>query len=154
MKPKIARSILSKITAQVVMKNNQQKMRFVAVGGFNTLIDIGLLFALKTLGLPVITANLISTTIAFCFSFFANKKYTFKSTDTNVKREIILFTIVTLFGLWVLQSVIIKLLTTIAPQELSDDPVLLGAKLIATVVTMIWNYVMYSRFVFVKDKYK
>jgi putative flippase GtrA len=136
------------------MKNNQQKMRFVAVGGFNTLIDIGLLFALKTLGLPVITANLISTTIAFCFSFFANKKYTFKSTDTNVKREIILFTIVTLFGLWVLQSVIIKLLTTIAPQELSDDPVLLGAKLIATVVTMIWNYVMYSRFVFVKDKYK
>lgn len=136
------------------MKNNQQKMRFVAVGGFNTLIDIGLLFALKTLGLPVITANLISTTIAFCFSFFANKKYTFKSTDTNVKREIILFTIVTLFGLWVLQSVVIKLLTTIAPQELSDDPVLLGAKLIATVVTMIWNYVMYSRFVFVKDKYK
>lgn len=154
MKPKIARSILSKITAQVVMKNNQQKMRFVAVGGFNTLIDIGLLFALKTLGLPVITANLISTTIAFCFSFFANKKYTFKSTDTNVKREIILFTIVTLFGLWVLQSVVIKLLTTIVPQELSDDAVLLGAKLIATVVTMIWNYVMYSRFVFVKDKYK
>ncbi|MDB5168269.1 MAG: sugar translocase [Candidatus Saccharibacteria bacterium] len=136
------------------MKNNQQKMRFVAVGGFNTLIDIGLLFALKTLGLPVITANLISTTIAFCFSFFANKKYTFKSTDTNVKREIILFTIVTLFGLWVLQSVVIKLLTTIVPQELSDDAVLLGAKLIATVVTMIWNYVMYSRFVFVKDKYK
>jgi putative flippase GtrA len=154
MKPKIARSILSKNTAQVVMKNNQQKMRFVAVGGFNTLIDIGLLFALKTLGLPVITANLISTTIAFCFSFFANKKYTFKSTDTNVKREIILFTIVTLFGLWVLQSVVIKLLTTIVPQELSDDAVLLGAKLIATVVTMIWNYVMYSRFVFVKDKYK
>ena len=130
---------------------NSQKARFLLVGGANTAIDFGLLFLLRTLGLPTIPANVISTTSAFCFSFFANKKYTFKTTDANVKREIVLFIVVTLFGLWVLQTLVIALaspvLSTFIP---SMDMVLLGAKLIATVVTLAWNYVMYSRVVFKK----
>lgn len=135
------------------MKNNQQKIRFLAVGGFNTTLDFGLLFTLKALGLPVITANIISTTVAFCFSFFANKKYTFKSTDVNIKREIILFTAITLFGLWILQTIVINVTVFVfEPSGMSNDLILLAAKLLATVVTMIWNYVMYSRFVFVKAK--
>jgi putative flippase GtrA len=135
------------------MKNNQQKLRFLAVGGFNTLLDFGLLFLLKAFGLPVITANVISTTIAFCFSFFANKNYTFKTTDTNIKREIVLFIVITLFGLWVLQTIIIKAVTyALVPYGLTSDMTLLIAKLIATIATMAWNYTMYSQFVFINKK--
>lgn len=135
------------------MKNNQQKLRFLAVGGFNTLLDFGLLFILKAFGVPVITANVISTTIAFCFSFFANKKYTFKATDTNIKREIVLFIVITLFGLWILQTIIIKAVTyALEPYGLTSDVMLLIAKLTATVATMVWNYTMYSRFVFINKK--
>lgn len=134
----------------MITKTDSQKIRFMLVGGTNTVIDFGLLFMLRALGLPTIPANVISTTSAFCFSFFANKKYTFKSTtNANIKREIVLFVVVTLFGLWVLQTVVIAivapLLSTIIP---SMDMALLGAKLVATVVTLIWNYVMYSRVVF------
>jgi putative flippase GtrA len=133
----------------VTIQNKQQKLRFLAVGGFNTLLDFGLLFILKTLGLPVITANILSTTIAFCFSFFANKKYTFKTTDTNIRREITLFIVVTLFGLWVLQTIVIKYVSyVLTPYGLPSDMILLIAKLIATAVTMAWNYILYSRFVF------
>lgn len=128
---------------------NSQKFRFMVVGGANTAIDFGLLFLLKTLGLPTIPANIISTTSAFCFSFFANKKYTFKSSDTNVVREIALFIVVTLFGLWVLQTLVIQLVVPLlAPMGWSQDMNLLIAKLGATIVTLIWNYVMYSRVVF------
>lgn len=135
------------------MKNNQQKIRFLAVGGLNTLLDFGLLFMLKVFGLPVITANLISTTTSFCFSFIANKKYTFRSAGTDIKREMISFTVITLFGLWVLQTVVIKVITAmLAPYGLPSDLILLGAKIIATAVTMVWNYVMYSRFVFTTKK--
>lgn len=130
-------------------KNNAQKVRFLLVGGTNTVIDFGLLFLLRAFGLPTIPANIISTTSAFCFSFFANKKFTFKTTDTNVKREVVLFIVVTLFGLWVLQTIVIALvaplLSTVMP---SMDMALLGAKLVATVVTLTWNYIMYSRVVF------
>ncbi|HMI09815.1 MAG TPA: GtrA family protein, partial [Candidatus Saccharimonadales bacterium] len=93
----------------MITKNNSKKVRFMMVGGINTLIDFGILFTLKALGLPTISANVISTTAAFCFSFFANKKYTFKTTGGNLKREIILFVVVTLFALWVLQAIVINI---------------------------------------------
>ena len=126
-----------------------QKIRFILVGGINTAIDFGLLFLLKALGLPTVPANIISTTAAFCFSFFANKKYTFKSSNTNIAREITLFVAVTLFGLWVLQTLVIQLVVPfVAPIGWPSDVNVLIAKLCATVVTLIWNYLMYSRVVF------
>lgn len=130
-------------------KTDSQKVRFLLVGGINTAIDFGLLFTLRALGLPTIPANIISTSAAFCFSFFANKKYTFQTKNTNIQREIILFVVVTLFALWGIQTVAIAtvapLLSTFIP---SMDIALLGAKLIATIATLIWNYSMYSRVVF------
>jgi putative flippase GtrA len=135
-----------------LLKNNLgTKLRFGTVGAANTAIDFGLLFILRSLGLPVISANIISTTTAFCFSFFANKKYTFRSRGGNVKRELLLFVIVTLFGLWIIQNIIIQLSlwvlhTTTIPEETS----LLIAKVIATLVSLVWNYIMYSRVVFKK----
>jgi putative flippase GtrA len=134
------------------MKNNSQKMRFVLVGGLNTAIDFGLLFLLRSFGLPVITSNIISTTAAFCFSFFANKKYTFKTTDTNIVREIVFFVAITLFGLWVLQTFVIYVVTAaFSGLRIPDNLTLLIAKLVATVVSLVWNYTMYSRVVFTKQ---
>jgi len=105
---------------------------------------------LHSLGLPVVGANILSTTTAFCFSFIANKKYTFKS-QGNVKREILLFVIVTLFGLWVLQNIVIQLaLWPLSSTDLTSDTSLLIAKVVATLVSLIWNYIMYSRVVFSK----
>ena len=49
-------------------------MRFILVGSGGTVIDFGILFLLKSVGFPVLTANLISTSIAFIYSFLANKK--------------------------------------------------------------------------------
>lgn len=133
------------------MKNKRQLLRFGVVGGINTALDFGLLFVFKAFGLPIGFANILSTGIAFVFSFFANKKYTFKTSGTNVVREMILFVIVTLFGLWVLQTAIIQLTLPwltgfIKQQELA----LLVAKLLATVVSLTWNYLLYSRIVFKK----
>ena len=51
------------------MKNKAQISRFAVVGLVNTVIDFGLLFLLTFLGLPKITANTISTGLAFIFSF-------------------------------------------------------------------------------------
>lgn len=135
----------------MITKNSSQKVRFLTVGVANTAIDFGLLFTLKALGLPTINANIISTTAAFCFSFFANKKYTFKSTGANLKREIGLFIIVTLFGLWVLQTIVIQLVQgALSGSGLGDQAILFIAKILAIAVTLVWNYTLYSRFVFKK----
>jgi len=132
-----------------MIKNKSQKLTFITVGGINTLIDFGTLFVLKSLGLPVIPANIISTSAAFCFSFFANKKFTFKTVGGNAKREFLLFIVVTLFGLWVLQTIVIQLVTmALAGFHMPTDLVLLIAKVLATIVSLTWNYMLYSRLVF------
>ena len=119
---------------------NRQKIRFLLVGGTNTAIDFGLLFILNTLGLPRVPSNTISTGVAFIFSFFANRNFTFSANSGNIKKQITLFIIVTLFGLWVIQPIIISLISN-----------LLVGKIIATAVTLVWNYLFYSRLVFKKE---
>lgn len=136
---------------QELIKKHETKLRFGLIGGLNTLIDFGLLFAFSFLfGIPRGFANILSTSVAFVFSFFANKKFTFQSSSKeNVVREMILFTVVTLFGLWVIQGLIIDFLSpVIISLGLSEKIALLGAKLIATIASLIWNYLLYSRAVF------
>lgn len=134
------------------MKNKIQIGRFAIVGTINTAIDFGLLFLLTFLGLPKIAANTVSTGSAFVFSFFANKKYTFKSTNKNIKYEIISFIIITLFGLWVLQNGIIWLITSLIKNIVSQEQLaLFAAKLLATAISLVWNYCLYDKVVFKKE---
>jgi putative flippase GtrA len=131
------------------LQQHADKLRFALVGGINTVIDFGILFSLVYLGLDKIPSNFVSTSVAFIFSFFANKTFTFKSKTGNAKREFILFIIVTLFGLWVLQPLVITAMSyLLTPLHVKEGALLLISKLVATVVSLIWNYIMYSRFVF------
>lgn len=142
---------MSKNTTRHIIKSKQTLARFIVVGLINTALDFGILLVLTHFGLDKLVANVISSTIAFVFSFFANKKYTFQTTDTNVAREMLLFVIVTLTGLWVLQTFVIWLTTPLAVTILHNTSVaLVASKLIATVVSMTWNYVLYSKLVFKK----
>ena len=139
---------------QEIAKKHADKLRFTIVGSINTVIDFSILFTLTTLfNIPKELANFISTFVAFLFSFFANKKYTFKSTSKNLKRQFLLFTAVTLFGLWVIQTIIITAITPVFTNLGVNKPAaLLISKLIATAASLIWNYTLYSRVVFKKSK--
>ena len=136
---------------QELLKKHETKLRFGIIGVINTALDFGLLFVFSSLfGVPRGFANMLSTSISFIFSFFANKRYTFKSSSKeNVVREMVLFTVVTLFGLWVIQGLIIHFLTpVIINLGTTEELALLASKLIATVASLIWNYLLYSRVVF------
>lgn len=128
------------------IKKHESKLRFAIVGGLNTAIDFGILFLLHGFGLNKYAANIISTSVAFIFSFFANRSFTFKS-KKNARKQIIPFLVVTLIGLWVLQPIVIWL-ALIPMQNIDQTIALFIAKLIATVASLIWNYTLYSRFVF------
>lgn len=135
-----------------LLAQHAEKFRFALVGGFNTALDFGILFGLTALGIDKIVANYISTSISFIFSFFANKTFTFKAKNSNAKREFLSFIIVTLIGLWVLQPLIIAAVTQLlTATTLNDTTTLLIAKLLATVISLTWNYVLYSRIVFKKE---
>jgi putative flippase GtrA len=128
------------------------KLRFALVGGANTALDFILLFLFVNLGVNKIVANYFSTGISLVFSFFANKSFTFKDKTANAKKQFGIFLLVTITGLWVLQPIIIWLVTTTLETTVTNESVLLFiAKLVATVASLIWNYLLYSRLVFKKE---
>ena len=125
------------------MKNLQEKLKnsqefwFVVVGGLNTILDFVILFSLTAFNVPIIIANIFSTGITFANSFSLNKKITFKSISKNKKelvREITLFIIITIF------ENIFK----------NNKIALLISKLIATIFSLIWNFILYKKVVFKK----
>lgn len=136
---------------QNLLKKHAEKLRFAIVGGANTALDFGILFLLVFFGLDKIPANFISTSIAFVFSFFVNKSFTFKSTNGNAKKQFVMFLVITMIGLWVLQPLIITGVSLLFASTGWAEPVILFiGKLLATVVTLVWNYVLYARYVFKK----
>ena len=131
--------------------SRHQKARFALAGTINTVVDFSVLFGLVTFldtSLPL--ANIVSTSIALTISYLFNKRAVFRNTDMHNTRQVFLFITVTLFGLWVIQGVIISTISSIlwVTAVMGESLMLFAAKLVATATTVIWNYTMYSRVVF------
>lgn len=135
------------------MKKHAEKFRFALVGALNTALDFALLFLFTGSGVHKIPANYLSTGIALLFSFFVNKSFTFRSKSGDARKQFALFLIITLAGLWILQPVIILSVDNLlASTGWSENIILFVAKIVATVATLIWNYLLYSRYVFKKQE--
>jgi putative flippase GtrA len=134
-----------------LLKKHAEKGRFIIVGLINTAIDFGILFTLVNLGLPTIISNFVSTSIALLFSFFANKTFTFKGADKGTGRHFVYFLVITLSGLWIIQPIIIEGTQLLIGSWITNKNItLLVGKLLATCVTLVWNYLLYRKFVFKK----
>lgn len=132
------------------MSGRAKPLRFILVGLLNTLIDFGMLFALTAWGLGVVPANMISTATALVFSFVMNRSFTFGASGSPLAQAV-KFLLVTLVGLWVLQPLVLVAGTALLVGLLSPAWALLVSKVAATIVSMVWNYLLYDRFVFRSD---
>lgn len=139
---------------------------FSMVGVANTLIDLLLLnIGIFILGLPVLIANIISVNAAMLFSYTANNRWVFGGGRRLSAKKALSFAVITLLGLYGLQTIVIYMLTrhwllaaSIVTRVLeglglvgyfSEDFIIANtAKVLATVVTAIWNFVLYKKYVF------
>ena len=141
-------------------KRDPKVIIFGLIGVFNTLFDYVLYAVIQYFTGSILIANVGATSAAMVGSYILNSKLTFKTRKWTVK-SFILFIIVTLFGLWVLQTAAIYLityLTNIIPDflwqlfgPLEHVAKILAPKILATPVTLIWNFVWYNKVIF-KDK--
>jgi putative flippase GtrA len=119
-------------------------IRFCVVGLVNTAVDLGLYTLLAhELHMELFYANMISTATALAVSYLLNASFTFKSLKT--KRQLALYIGVTLFGLWVLQPLVITGATWLFHDHL---PFMLLPKVLAIGVTVLWNYTWYRKVIF------
>jgi putative flippase GtrA len=142
----------------------RQLASFGVTGILNTAADFAILnICIFVIGLPVIFSNIISVTISLALSFTLNNRWVFSGHSVSRFRRVVLFLVVTLLGLYGFQTIIIHFFTTefLLPAQavmyvsnalglnLSAEFIIANtAKIIATMVTMVWNFVMYKKFVF------
>lgn len=142
-----------KISADSLKKVDKKPIRFVLVGISNTVLDFLVLNILLFCKVNILFANTISTGIAMLYSFFMNKKWTFRNSGDNYVREVILFFIFTAIGIWVIQNGCIYLLNLIVPDFGLPEVIYNNAiKLAASIPSLTWNYLTYNRFVFTNNK--
>ncbi len=139
--------------------STRQFWLFALVGVANTAVDFALLNVLtKSFGWPTISANIVSTTVALALSFTLNSKGVFPDGSASRKKQALLFIAVTLFGLYVIQSLVIWFLTQLWTWPADALVRLTGldmslvyvnfSKIVASAFTMVWNFAMYKKVVF------
>ncbi|MDP2856038.1 MAG: GtrA family protein [bacterium] len=131
-----------------------QFAKFGLIGVLNTLLDFGVLNFLSYLtkvysGSTLILLNVFAFLAANINSYFWNKSWTFSSRSRNVAAEFGKFSIVSVIGfginsliLWILTS-LMNPLAGISPQIWENI-----AKLAATAIYTIWNFIGYKLIVF------
>lgn len=132
-------------------------IRFGLVGGFNTLVDYGILnllvwvFAIQSTA-ALAVANAGAFFAANLNSYFWNKRWTFKDGRNGTVGQYALFLGVSLVGLLVNSGLIYGVMQS---GFMADGEFILRAnfaKAIATVGSMAWNYVAYHYLVFSSKK--
>lgn len=130
-----------------------QFAKFAQVGVLNTAIDFGILNFLIfitgiTSGIAIIPLNTTSFSIAIINSFFWNEKWVFRA---KKEANFITFVAVTLIGL-AINSAIVYVISTYVPPVIVDSQKLWTnlAKVLATGVSLIWNFTGYRLVVFKK----
>lgn len=132
-------------------------LKFGVVGASGAVIDFGLTALCKgILGLPELLANAIGFTLAATSNYYLNRVWTWKSTSKKVGIEYAKFFFVSLVGLG-LNSLIVFLLkdTSIVPRFVATtlDWDFWVAKVIATAIVMVWNFLANNFFTFKVKKH-
>lgn len=134
-----------------------QFIKFGLIGGFNTLVDFGILNALMYItktykGNGLILLNIVSFSVAVINSYFLNKYWAFKDkSSVDREKQFVSFLAVSIIGV-VINTLIVRVVSTnIDPMFGLNQQIWTNiGKLLATGVSLIWNFVGYKFFVFKK----
>lgn len=133
----------------------RQFTKFVLVGGINTGIDFAVFNALIyitgiTSGSGIFVLNIFSFSVAVVNSYFMNKYWTFQDLrKEGEETKFVQFIAVSLVGAG-LNSSIVALFTTFISPVFGLSPQLWAnvGKLLATGISLVWNFIGYKLFVF------
>ncbi len=158
------------------MKTIEQAGKFAFVGIINTILDFAILNVLIAIGFSatfmifgqkILIANIISVSIAMINSFILNRQWAFRSQNKNVAMEIVKFSVITLFGMFVVHQLIFsfflyrftsftgiayRIIRALSLPFSYEFTALNISKVIAVVGSLIWNFFGYKFFVFVPTR--
>jgi len=122
-------------------------IRYLGIGIIATLVDWAIFYMLiGALGVFYVLALAISYLISTVLSFFLNKRYTFRNTYKRIHFQLASFVAVAAAGLAINEAIVYVLVYYIFGS--SASMALMAARVIATFVVFIWNFMINKRVTF------
>ena len=125
-------------------------IRYIFWGGCTTLVNLLSFYIMRAMGIPLMSANVISIILAILFAYVVNSKYVFQDKCETLKDHVqpfckfvsarLVTMVIEVGGVWLLVSVI----------GLND---MIG-KFLTQFIVLILNYVFSKFFVFTTGKSK
>lgn len=150
--------------SELILKTNTQKnlkqvIVFSVIGVFNTISDFIIFNVLYGIShFPLILANIIAVTLVMGVSLQLNRRYVFGNSGRSLAVHAAKFAVVTLFGLYVIQNVILFAvlgilqgmhgLTGLFANDLVQANI---AKVVGVGGSAVWNFILYKLWVFRED---
>ena len=125
-----------------------QIVKFGLVGVLCTLIDFACYTGCNLIGIPYLISGIIGFTVSVIFNYILSMRYVFvRREDISRRREFIIFVILSVIGL-LLNEVLLYICVDMIYMQMSwlqgmfnRDVAEIFAKLCATVVVMVYNFV-------------
>lgn len=143
---------------------NYKIFRFACIGVINTITDFSILnLIVFTFGVSELYGNLVSASISICLSYFWNHYWVFRYKGDVNFRLFIRFFVITAIGILAIQSAVIygidrfisigQIMANLhLAMNTSKIVKIEGAKSLAVLASMLWNFLLYSFAVFKVDK--
>lgn len=131
-------------------------LKFGVVGTSGFVIDFSITWLLyEQFAISIYIATGFGFTFGACSNYFLNRRWTWRSTDPNIKREFLKFYTVSAIGLGI-HYIVLTMCTMLLPWfEFSLFGVGINndwtSKLVATGVVMIWNFLVNNFYTFKKQ---
>ena len=126
----------------------EQIIKFGLVGVLCTLIDFACYTGCNLIGIPYLVSGVIGFTVSVIFNYILSMKYVFvRREDISRRREFIVFVILSVIGLLLNEFLLyicvdlVYVQVTMLQEMFNRDVAEIVAKLCATVVVMIYNFV-------------
>lgn len=132
---------MASLISRLPERELQRVARFGIVGLSGTLLDFGMLIALKNLGLPTLLAAALSYSGGILNNFTWNARWTYADQgQAQPGNQLWKFTLISLGGLGINQLALLALEPLFGKLFMDHSTAYLPAKIIGTGVVMVWNY--------------
>ena len=124
-------------------------IRYIFWGGCTTLVNLLSFYIMRAMGIPLMSANIISIILAILFAYVTNKIWVFRS--YNFRPVYLLKEMASFFSCRILTSVFtyVAMIVMVDGMGIKQDMI---CKIVVSAISLVLNYICSKLFIFKKKE--
>ena len=138
-----------KMKKRILKLYENDVIRYIFWGGCTTLVNLLSFYIMRAMGIPLMSANIISIILAILFAYVTNKIWVFRS--YNFRPVYLLKEMASFFSCRILTSVFtyVAMIVMVDGMGIKQDMI---CKIVVSAISLVLNYICSKLFIFKKKE--